>query len=482
MLALAALLGAVAQAPQDTVPRAELTLDGFYARVVAHHPLVRQARLLEEQARAELLAARGELYEPVLAADWDRKVFGSKEYYDYVTAGLKIPTPIGIDVKLGYENTQGQFINPDRGTPAQGLLVAGVSIPLGQGLLNDARRNAVQQAEALRDAAIGERQAAVNKFLLVAVKEYAGWYEAWRRADVAREGVELAAFRFRAVQSRFANGDAAAIDTVEAALELRRREVTRLEADNGLFVATQAINAYLWDDRGLPVDLLPGTVPSRAGLEPDGLDLAAIDTLIVAAVRQHPDVQKALAKLRQARANRSFYGQELLPELTLQGAAIGDNASTNFLSGWPTLESNYKVGGTFKLPLLLMKERGKFNAAGAKLETQELDLALTQREVRLVAVAAANEVGAFGRILGVQQDAVAQARALRDGEVRRFENGESTLFLVNTRDRTVLDEQVKLAAYEAKYAGARASLAVALGLPAAFGRPLPPTAGQRPPQ
>jgi len=73
------------------------------------------------------------------------------------------------------------------------------------------------------------------------------------------------------------------------------------------------------------------------------------------------------------------------------------------------------------------------------------------------------------QLIGLQVMAIQQARFLRDGEFRRFEAGESTFFLVNQRDRQLLDEQVKLAAFEAKYAVARAALAVALGEPARLG-------------
>ena len=55
------------------------------------------------------------------------------------------------------------------------------------------------------------------------------------------------------------------------------------------------------------------------------------------------------------------------------------------------------------------------------------------------------------------------ARLLRDAEQVRYENGEGTLLILNLRERLVLDESVKLAAVEAKVAGARAALAVATG-------------------
>jgi outer membrane protein TolC len=62
-----------------------------------------------------------------------------------------------------------------------------------------------------------------------------------------------------------------------------------------------------------------------------------------------------------------------------------------------------------------------------------------------------------------QQANVRNARLLRDAEQTRFENGESTLLILNLRERLVLDESAKLAALEGKVASARAALALATG-------------------
>lgn len=453
--------------PVTTDSTGVLTFDVFYAEVLADHPVIRQARLLDERARAEILAAKGGVYDPTVSAAWSRKVFSGTEYYDYVDASLKVPTPIGIDLKLGYEQAAGAYINPDRRTPSSGLFVAGVTIPVGRGLVTDSRRNALAQAKALGSVASAERQAAVNKLLYSATRDYAAWFEAWRRRAIIREGVALAQFRLQAVTRRFDDGDAAAIDTVEAGLEYQRRLVALLEADNDWYLSTQAINAYLWDGQATPVDLAPGIVPSVHGLEPVPLDTAAVGGWLSQAMLRHPDLAKALGKLQQEQANRRFYAQDLLPEIELEAAALRTGGG-GLGTGWPDVSENYKLGAVGTTPLLLMKGRGRLDASKAKAESAELEAALVRRDVRLAILVSANDVLTLERILALQVEAVRQARLLRDGEQRRFENSESTLFLVNQRDRLLLDEQVKLVGYEAKYVKARAGLALALGVPAAL--------------
>jgi len=452
----------------ETVP---LNLPAFTQLVLTRHPVAEQARLARRIAGAELLAARGGIWDPVASVTWDRKTFSGSSYYDYVEAGVKIPTPLGIDVKLGYERTSptGIFINPDRTTPSSGLLVAGVSVPLARGILTDRRRTAVAQAVAMRDFAEADRAAIVNKLLFAAVKDYSAWYEAERRRAVADTGVALAQFRLDAVRQRVINGDAAAIDTIEARLELERRKVLRLEADAAANATRLAVNLYLWDADGAPLDLTADARPDLGGLDAERIDPSMADRWLEQALRLHPDILKALAKLRQAEAARRLFRQELLPDARFEGSALANDANAGLLGGgWPSVGDNNKIGLMAKSSLLLMKERGNFDASRFKADIAGLETSIITRDVRAQILTALFEVVTFESILERQRAAVSYARDLRDGEVRRFESGESTLFLVNTRDRTLLDETLKLVAFEAKYAGARAGLAYALGQPGDF--------------
>ena len=454
--------------PTDSA-RAELTFDEFRRRVVAYHPVARQARLLAEQARADLRTARGG-FDPTLSASWDRKTFGGAEYYDYVRGTLKLPTPLGADVKVGYERADGRYISPDRRTPAGGLVTAGLSIPVGQRVLTDERRTAVAAARALRDVAEADRAAAVNKLLLAAAKDYAAWLEASRRAAIVREGVALADFRLRATRSRVASGEAAPIDTVEALLELQRRGVQQMEAEQARYAAALAVSAHLWDERGAPVELPEGAAPSPADARPDEVapDSAAVLGWVARAEGRHPDVLKATGRVEQARALRLFAGQQLLPSAEADVSALGAGGSA-----WPDgglappfgapAAGDLKAGVTLRAPLLFLAERGRAEAAALRLEQWRVEAARLRREVALGVRVAANDLAAAGRLLGAQRLTVAQARLLRDGEQRKLESGESTLFLVNARERLVLDEELKLAAIEAKFLAARAALEAAVG-------------------
>lgn len=231
-----------------------LALPAFLAQVVANHPTAQQATLVRRQVAADLRAARGG-FDPVVTAIWDLKRFNGVGYFDEFDARITVPTPWGLDFKVGWENAAGQIINPERKTPANGLLSAGVSLPIGARLLTDERRTALRQAELADDAAEAERLGAVGRLVQQAAREWGNWAEASARARIAAEGVTLAQFRLDATRRRVLAGDAAAIDSVEAAGEFERRQVQLIEAEAAAIGARLVAATFLWRADGAPDSL-----------------------------------------------------------------------------------------------------------------------------------------------------------------------------------------------------------------------------------
>ena len=434
----------------------------FVDGILAHHPVASQARLVADQARADLRTAWG-AFDPTVTATWDQKKFGGTTYYNYFDAELKIPLPVGADVTLAFDRTMGRYFNPDRRTAGAGTFEAGISIPLGQRILTDERRNALQQARAARDAGEADRTAIVNKLLFSAAKDYGVWYESWRRRVIAQEGEALAEFRLQAIRRRVANGESAPIDTIEALLELQRREVTRFEAEASFYLSSLNVTAYLWDEAGRPAPLPADAKPVLLGIDRVGMDSTRLEALLELATRRNPDLLKIQARVKQAEAQRLFTTQALLPLAEAKLSGFGSNESEQAFFDDDRLSNNYKAGLSIKSPLLFLRETGRFAAAGQRLEFQRLERERLRRDVEFDTRVAIFDLFNLERLRQRQVANVRNASLLRDAEQIRFENGESTLLILNIRERLVLDEAVKLAAVEAKVAGARAALAVATG-------------------
>ena len=452
------------------LPGAPLTFDAFFAIVSRNHPVVRMARLIADGAGGDVTAALG-AFEPKVDASWQQKRFASSPasaqtlYYNYADLGLKIPTPLGADIKMGYERASGRFVDPQFTTPANGLFSIGVSIPLGQRILTDERRTALRVARAMRDVAEAERSAVTNKLLFSAAKSYAEWFASALQLQVIRDGVRLADVRFNAIARRVVAGDAAGIDSIEAAAELNRRRAQLQGAEQSYFAASLDLTSYLWDARGQPEDLQPGSVPSDSGLGRVVLDSAAVPALLARVIALHPDVRKAQGKAGQAAAERALARQAMIPLVSAELSALRARGDGFDVGAALARDGNYKGAINLSSPLLFFKERGKFQSVDARSDRAELEVRETRRDVVLLVRLAINDLAQYDAQLTLQRDAVRLFRILSAGERAKFDAGESTLFLVNTRERQVLDEELKYIALQAKYLAARAALAVAAGAP-----------------
>lgn len=460
-----------AQAAAQPVPAAggagiQIGLEDFLSRVIAQHPQVRQAEAARRQADADALTARGG-FDPYVSAIWDTKRFKGIGYYDELDARLVVPTPWGVDFKLGWERAAGQIINPERATPGEGLLSFGVMLPIGPRILTDERRTALRQAEIAQDAADADRDAAVARVLQSAARDWGLWSEMTRRARIATEGVELARFRLDALRRRVAAGDAAAIDTIEATAELRTREVLRLDAAAAAAAARLVAEGWLWRADGTP-DLLPANAVAaeRATLSQEAMliDRASGDALRYLVAR-HPFVQQATARWRQAEAARRLAAVNILPSASVElsglaaGGALGD-------VNLPTLAGEEsKFSGGVRLPLFPRREIGRLRSAEERTRALNLERERVRRDVEIEARRALLEVTAVDSALLRQETLVTLQERLLAAEQQRFSVGESTLLVVNLRERALLDERLKLAAMVARRARALGTLAVATGTP-----------------
>jgi outer membrane protein TolC len=131
----------------------------------------------------------------------------------------------------------------------------------------------------------------------------------------------------------------------------------------------------------------------------------------------------------------------------------------------PYFRNNYKFGLDVYFPLFLRKERGKLNLAKIKVEQMELQTDFEAQRIRNQVLQKFNEFSAGSGILNLQAEGVRMSEKLRNGEEERFKNGESSFFLVNTRERTLLDTRLKWVEVAGKFQKLSAELRWSAGLP-----------------
>ncbi len=438
-----------------------LTVKSFIDLVSSRHPVVKQAILLPEKARFDLMAARGN-FDPKARALFNEKEFDEKSYWNSLDAYLTVPAWIG-EFKAGFERSRGDYVNPERSTPEGGLFYVGYTLPLGAGLLMDDRRNTLRQAQQYLEASQAQQISLINKFLIKASSDYWQWYFSYRQLMFVTEGLKLAEVRFNAIKELQKNGNNSALDTVEAFTNLIQRinqlEQSKLDYTNARLI----LSGHLWSQSGDPVELDSTTYPDFINVKNYLISQEKLDSLRSVAIQFHPELRKINAGIRQLEFERKYRAEMLKPELNLNYNILRNPINTN-ISDNSILQNNYKFGISAGMPLLLRKERGKLNGTCTQINIAQLNLIETKRNIEISVNVRFNELKNLEIQLNNQNQLLEAMRQLVEGEQIRFFNGESSVFLVNTRENNLVNAGVKLAEIEMKYAMSIAYLYNASGV------------------
>jgi outer membrane protein TolC len=429
------------------------TLRDLEELVFMNHPVVKQADLLSEGARARVMQALGS-FDPSLKASLDRKVFGGVNYFNRWTSELKVPLWLaGADLKIGHDRHVGAYTNPETRTPLSGLTGLGISVPLGQGLIVDARRNTLRQARVMVSYAEAERVAEINKVWFQAVKDYWNWFAAYQQYVFVQRGLDLATTRYVATRNQTLLGDKPGIDSVEAYITVQERtiqlEKVRIDFRNKKLL----VSNHLWDSKGNPVELPEPAIPMHADSGRAALGETELDGLLAHAAGQHPKLRMLGYKGAQLDIERGYLRERLKPKLNVSGSLLTTRRDFNsFVPEYYDLAwGNYKLGLDFSFPLFLRAERGKLNELKVKQRDLHFDVQNESRLIRTNIVNSYNDLKAYQAQLAVQTRSIANQEILLRGELQKFDLGESTLFLINSRETKLIDMRIKRAELVAGY-------------------------------
>ena len=436
---------------QDSVV---LRFNEYLGYVKKYHPIAKQAELTLGIGQANLMKARGG-FDPKIEVDYDRKQFKGSEYYDQLNAAFKIPTWYGIELKGTFEQNDGDFLNPAESVPADGLYSAGVSMSLGQGFWINDRMATLKQAKYFRDQTKADRDLLVNQILYDAALAYFDWLKAFNEAVIYQNFLTNADIRFQGVKSRAEVGDIAAIDTVEAKIAMQSRSLSLEQAKVKLMKRSLELSNFLWMNDNIPIELQPNVIPD--------VDIAEeIDTTLEIlgrplddfTIENHPKLLSLGYKIDGLRVEKNLKANKLLPKIDLE---------YNFLTETPEFINSlqteaYKGGLTFKLPLFLRKERGDLKLAKFKLRDAQFDLDNAEIELKNKIVSLYRELDSFETQNVLIDDIVGNYNTLLNAEERKFSFGESSLFLINSRESKLIDAELKQIEVQNKFYTAKAKL------------------------
>lgn len=422
-----------------------ISLDSATAWVLRKHPLAFAAEAVELRGPTILMGARGG-YDPNIVGSYDHKDYTGSDYFEYSDVGVKWQSPYALKVEAGHMFSDGLFINPEKfiSSVDVGQAYISLKLPVLQGLMTDKYRVGVKQGEVAIERNRAAAEMIRNELRYDLAVAYTNWAYAITVLNIYEETEDLIALRLANTIGLYQQGDKPAVDTLEARVALFNQELTTQQARVEAEVAEQELRAIFWD---LPV----GALPTEDAL------LAPIPE-VLGPVSDNPELAEIRASFADLQLERTLKKEYLKPELnvgyTFIGAGFDFTASDEPNSDITNVFTDaYKIGATFRYPIRNRAARAGVELADIKLAETGAKLEAKRQSLVTKAEAYSNAAFSFDAQLTDVASLAAQAAQLLQFERELFDLGESTQFLLNSREQglqKVLLTGAKLEAMRAK--------------------------------
>ncbi|QZK91297.1 TolC family protein [Flavobacterium sp. CHNK8] len=442
---VAFLFFGISLSAQTTVTK-EFSYTEFLGYVKKYHPLVKNANLEINKAQANLMMARGG-FDPKIEVDFSKKQFKDKEYYSILNSSFKIPTWYGIEIKAGFDNNEGVYLNPENTVPNQGLTSLGVTVPLGQGLLINQRMADVRKAKMQIKLSEAERKLQAIVVLYDASVAYFNWKKNFNEVELYEQYNQNAQIRFKGIQSLINQGDKPAIDSVEAGIIVKNRALSLEDSKLKLTKAKLELSNYLWLENNIPLELAEDLIP-EIQLEFTIQESLRTNDLVNQnfSITSHPKIKALESKIDMLTVDQKLKANMLLPKIDIGYSYLSE---PSYIDNYRF--EDYKIGVNFYFPLFLRKERGSLKLA--KFKVQETEFALNLEKVQLTNKINAQkiEIESLLKQKELIKGLVKDNQTMLNSEERLFSFGESSLFLINTRENNLVSAQLSKIALENRF-------------------------------
>lgn len=418
----------------------KLSHQEFLNIVKNYHPLALKYQLQNKIANAEITKARGN-FDPVLAGKLGEKNIDGTKYYEQKNVELGIPTWYGIDITGSYNYLDGEKLNNSE--TKGGLYQFGVTIPLAKNLLYDKRRAMLDQAKFGLKMTEAEQIVLTNELLLDAENTYWDWVKNYEIYKLQKSAVEINRKRLELTKKTYEFGERPAIDTVEAASQLQSFELQERNAYLNFVKSTQELQMFLWKDKQDLYEIAQLIFPSSSLDEHSGYSdyEFLLQNLESKLLLNHASLEYYLQKQNILESERRLKWQSFLPKIDFTYNFFNkENYKSDFL---PLFDNNFQYGLKLEIPIFQRQARADYEIAKLKISQNQQDSQLKLREVNTKIETYKYEVTNYFSQIDISAKNLNNYQRLLNAEETRFGNGESSLFLINSRENKLLDAREK---------------------------------------
>jgi len=424
-----------------------LSYSVFISNVKNNHPMVRLAGAVGQIGKESLTAARGN-YDPQVSGMYSNKNYQGREYYTVFESEIKQAIFTNQSIKAGYEYGSGPYLNSADYTPGGGLAYVGIEASLLQGLIIDKRRAEVLKARQYRDINENEKRHITNTVLFETASNYVEWLLKKSYVKVNRYFTNLAQVRLEGITAMAFAGERPAIDTTETSMLLQQRTLDYQSALVEFQKQSALIAINNWSEKSAE-SFDPQLIPEDS-LE-ILLDIASTKFL---QDRTNEGINNPLLLQYRSKVNlldieRKYRSELIKPVLNVNYNLLSLPVNTN---DFPSLSlNNYKWGAQFAMPLFLRNSRAEANIAKLERNSMQFEYELKQTEIRNKLQFMSSNINVFAAQIQTASKNAEYSKLMLEAEKLKFENGESSVFLINARENYWLAAEFKRLESMSKY-------------------------------
>ncbi len=427
-----------------STPRPVLTESDFLLQVKNNHPILELAYLKQQTASAQRLEKQGN-FDPIIKAATGIKRYNSSaqlgKLQEVLESNLSIDflSRYGFRIQAGIKQAVGDIKTPVSPTGEGGEYYINMTLPLLRGA--GINRESVNESKAFLYEGQTEHLFRKTELSLLydALNFYWQWVGAGKKLEVEKTLLEMARFRSQAIRQKIHKGLLAKIIGIEAEREVQKRLGRFIKAERQLQQASLKLADFLWLD-----NLQPDLTPVSAQLPPSLDSPAQYPITVLAEAKQlslnkRPELQVLDLAQAIAKIDKQYAQNVLLPQIDLF-------ITPGYQLGYGAIDGGAEImaGVSMSLPLFQRQALGQIEQA--KLAIKNLSIQERQT-IRSIMLEIENQFSAvnmtFERYQAAKQE-LYFAQQLEEGEKTRFEYGDSTLFLVNQRERSKAEAKLNL--------------------------------------
>ena len=416
-----------------------LSLETYLDVVLDNHPLIQRAHLFDDITEAYELKGKGAL-DPKLSSNYDRKDFNNTDYFTIWQSEAKIPTVLPVDLAVGYERNDGVFLSDQNSVPKHGLVYGTINLSVLRGLLFDDQRYNMRLSEVNGIKSQIEKEIVIREIIYQAINAYLDWAKAQNEFNINQNYLQLVRDRHQNVLELFENGANPAMDTIESRLNINSANKIYISSNDKLIKSTQKVSLFVWDLEGNPLQL-------NAEVKPDEFryvisKLREMSLLINPEFVNDPLIMKIDIENESIQLANRLERENLKPQLDLKYNFIVDMGKDNLA---PSFSPNdYKYGVGFQYPILNRKSRGEIKLNESIMQQNEFDKLQYLGTLNNKFEGLVSRVDLQDEMLSVVQEKIDNSQLLYEAEQLKFSLGESSVFLLNQRERKLLEARTEL--------------------------------------